>query len=202
MPKFVGNTIEGSRHLAAAPKDATLVKLSYSQAVKLSATEIYYELDTSDRGSRGTLAKRWQRWYATVEAIESCAASTAKMRASARDERQRGILNLAHGLARAAQQFARDEADARKPYRLLGRNLHDAACVTHLARVGLLETALKVEGDYSKGTASYNDRLATHAVVGDAIEDAGGDRRVATMIGAVGRSVQIGADVQLVGWRA
>lgn len=68
MPKFIGRTIPGSREL---PEGARALRLSYSQAIKLPATEVYRILDTSDRGGKGSYAKRWYRWYASPEAILS-----------------------------------------------------------------------------------------------------------------------------------
>ncbi|MCI0561931.1 MAG: hypothetical protein MN733_25880 [Nitrososphaera sp.] len=85
MPKFVGRTIEGSTEI---PWGGTMgkVKLSYSQAILLPAEDIYCYYNTSDRGSRGTLAKRWYEWYAKPEDILLCTHSTPRMRAKAREE--------------------------------------------------------------------------------------------------------------------
>ena len=170
MPKFVGRTIAGSREIKLAPRDAQLVKLSYSQAVKLPATEVYYELDTSDRGSRGSLAKRWHRWYATVETIESCEASTTKMHAAARYRRHRGLLHLALNLGAVARARVRESEWI---YHLVNHVAY-AGC----ARIGhrkLVETGLVNE----PSLATWTD---AGCVAVDAVLDMISDRNLAIYV--------------------
>jgi hypothetical protein len=81
MPKFIGNTIPGS-----LPLDGTTdgyVLLAYSQARLLPARCVFFTLNTSDKGSRGSYAKRWHNWWATADAIAQCPRSTVSMRARA-----------------------------------------------------------------------------------------------------------------------
>lgn len=83
MPRFIGNTIGGAREIQDnAPELFPLrIRLTYAQAALLPAEDIEYSLDTSDRGGPGSLAKRWYRWFASADAIEACAKSTANMMA-------------------------------------------------------------------------------------------------------------------------
>jgi hypothetical protein len=84
MPKFIGRREHSAnRHFSEAPKDKKIVCLSYAQKTKLPQDQVYYRLDTSDRGGPKTLAKRWNRWYATAETILACPDSTEKMRLAA-----------------------------------------------------------------------------------------------------------------------
>jgi hypothetical protein len=89
VPKFIGNTIRGSLDLHEHESPEELMSLSYSQARLLPPADVYYRLNTSDRGSRGSLAKRWHDWYSTVSAILACSDSTRKMRTGALLVRQR-----------------------------------------------------------------------------------------------------------------
>ena len=84
MPRFIGQTIAGATRIEnnANPCFAR-VRLSYSQAALLPASEIMCSLDTTDRGSRGTKAKQWYRWFAHPVAILSSPKATARMRAAA-----------------------------------------------------------------------------------------------------------------------
>ncbi len=83
MPKFVGSVIKGAQTLAPNATLTSLppgfVKLTYSQAIRLPAEQVYASLDTTDRGSRGTLAKRWNRWFAKAADVLACPASTVNM---------------------------------------------------------------------------------------------------------------------------
>lgn len=69
MPKFIGRTIPGSRDCGI--ENATVenfafpaVRLTYAQAAKLDPRDVWFSLDTTDGGSRGAYAKRWNRWFA------------------------------------------------------------------------------------------------------------------------------------------
>lgn len=82
MPKFIGNRIEGATHLpqfnASTPRGH--VRLSYSQAALLPPDYVVCSLDTTDRGGRGSYAKRWYRWFASADHILACERSTKLMR--------------------------------------------------------------------------------------------------------------------------
>lgn len=84
MPKMIGKRI-GSAHYDLPNNYPTLgyVKLTYAQAVLLPASQIHASLNTSDRGSQDTVAKRWYTWYASSEDILLSARSTLKMRSKA-----------------------------------------------------------------------------------------------------------------------
>lgn len=77
MPKFIGNTIPGSRPLAGGTDG--YVPLAYSQARLLPARCVFFTLNTSDKGSRGSYAKRWHNWWAKADAIIQCPRSTLSM---------------------------------------------------------------------------------------------------------------------------
>lgn len=110
MPKFVGQSIPGTLH---AEDNATCgprgslpnhVRLSYSQ-IKILADSIgpgnlVASLDTSDKGGRGSYAKRWFRWFAYYRDVLTCEQSTPKMRAAALVVDNR--IREAAGLARRA----------------------------------------------------------------------------------------------------
>lgn len=83
MPRFIGNTIEGSRSNAERPARVVMVALSYSQAVKLDPRAVYYALNDSDRGGPRRMAKRWYNWFAPAFAVLADPAATPKMRAAA-----------------------------------------------------------------------------------------------------------------------
>lgn len=82
MPKFIGNNApaQATRIEDNAQTPVGYVRLSYSQMRLLPGIEIAYSLDTSDRGSKGSYAKRWYRWFALARAIEVCPQSTRLMR--------------------------------------------------------------------------------------------------------------------------
>lgn len=93
MPKFIGQEIPGSRPLLdddATEASTGLVRLTYRQASLLSPESVWYSLDKTDRGSRGTYAKRWYRWFASRESIRNCPRSTHRMlwRAMTKDDKQ------------------------------------------------------------------------------------------------------------------
>lgn len=81
MPKFIGRTIEGARPLSECPDDAyPLCRLTYAQCRLLRPEDVFYELNTSDRGGPGSLAKRWYNWYAPVVAVLENSRSTTSMK--------------------------------------------------------------------------------------------------------------------------
>ena len=80
MPKFIGNVIEGAVqiHDNCSPSKER-IKLSFSQAILLPAKEIMCSLNTSDKGSKGSYAKRWYEWFALPETILKSPQSTQSM---------------------------------------------------------------------------------------------------------------------------
>lgn len=198
MPKFIGQTIPGSRDLDDAPEGAQLVKLAYSQAVILPATEIYRVLDTSDRGSRTSLAKRWYRWYATVEAIESCTRSTKAMLAASRMRRTVRLSVLIENLRLVTVRLSDDYEKRMRPLRQLGRCLLEAAVAAHLADRGLLDAAVE-----AGGLPISNEQIAVESVLADAVEQCGAPRGLAHIIARVGNVVRTGRGrIDWVGWRS
>ncbi len=97
MPKFIGRTIPGSidlEDLSLSDRRALtpLVSITYSQAKLLQSSDVYYMLNTSDRGAPGLFAKRWNDWYAQAETILASSAATENMKqraAAVLNERQR-----------------------------------------------------------------------------------------------------------------
>lgn len=81
MPKFIGNTIKGSIRIQdnAAPHESR-IKLTYVQAIRLPANKIMASLNTSDKGSKGSYAKRWFNWYASPDTILNNENSTDNMK--------------------------------------------------------------------------------------------------------------------------
>ncbi len=168
MPKFIGNTIPGSRDLDDAPA-GDVVRLSYSQAVLLPASDVYHVLDTSDRGSRRSLAKRWYRWYSAVEAIESCDRSTRKMLEAAREVRTSSFTILGANLARvAASHYERSGA---KAIDTLATSIASAAVAA--AGVHVLAARPELLHELVLGSGSYDERRAVATVATDALIDAG-----------------------------
>lgn len=82
MPKFIGRTIPGSRHLDESGS-AAVVRISYAQAKLLPPEEVFFELDETDRGGPRTFAKRWYRWYAKASTILRSAQATDLMKSRA-----------------------------------------------------------------------------------------------------------------------
>lgn len=83
MPRFIGCAPpEGAQDIATEdiPNAGKLVKLTYSQMRLMDPADVYYVLDTSDRGGKGRYSKRWYRWYSTRVAIESNPRSTPCMK--------------------------------------------------------------------------------------------------------------------------
>jgi len=72
MPRWVGGLrYEEDRPLEEAPAEAKVVRLAYNQAEKVRdhGGQVYYVLDRTDLGGPRRLARRWYRWYATVDDV-------------------------------------------------------------------------------------------------------------------------------------
>ena len=83
MPKFVGrNARFESRQIQdnAFSVPGKRVCLTYSQQRLLPAYLVDYSLNTSDRGSKGSYAKRWYNWFAHPCVVLCCASSTPAMK--------------------------------------------------------------------------------------------------------------------------
>lgn len=89
MPKFIGNEIPGATIIgddSVPVRDGQrALRLSYAQAILLPASDVFCSLNTRDRGSKGSFAKRWYNWFALPNAILACEKSTKKMRALVMD---------------------------------------------------------------------------------------------------------------------
>lgn len=84
MPKLIGNVIHGAVQIENNAKaNANRIRITYSQAAKLAPTQVICSLDTTDRGGKGSYAKRWYRWFASPSAIAMSPNSTRNMRARA-----------------------------------------------------------------------------------------------------------------------
>ena len=86
MPKFIGNDARPeTKHIHTdAMQTGERVRLTYAQQKLLPAAAVTCSLDTSDRGSKGSYAKRWYRWFASPDAINSCTRATQSMLARGR----------------------------------------------------------------------------------------------------------------------
>ncbi len=88
MPKFIGNKIGGATHLDPnfTPKSAEWVCLNYAQAclAKRNGVEIYASLNTTDRGSKGSFAKRWNNWWVRTDDLAGTWVTPAMMGRAAR----------------------------------------------------------------------------------------------------------------------
>lgn len=81
MPKFIGAKIEGSIRIEDNARLPTNhLKLSYSQAKLLSPSKVVCSLNTSDKGGKGSFAKRWYNWYALIDDIVACEKATKLMK--------------------------------------------------------------------------------------------------------------------------
>lgn len=81
MPKFIGNKIAGAEQIEDNAKETpTRVRITYVQAKKLPPSAVMCSLDTTDRGSKGSYAKRWYRWFADPSAIHMSPHATVKTR--------------------------------------------------------------------------------------------------------------------------
>ena len=72
MPKFIGQ--DDSRIPTFCPCGREVVKVTWSQVQYLlqhglTPSDFGKVLDTSDKWSKGSLAKRWYRWYVYTAAI-------------------------------------------------------------------------------------------------------------------------------------
>lgn len=80
MPKFVGRTIGGVKVIQNnAPQTKDRMKVSYSQAKLMPPNQVVCSLDTTDRGGKKTLAKRWYRWFVKPEDVLNNKNSTKAM---------------------------------------------------------------------------------------------------------------------------
>lgn len=83
MPKFIGHREHAkNRPTSSIPtmERKRLVKISFAQKILLPQNQVFFALDTSDKGSRGVLAKRWNRWYALPETLANSGTATPTMR--------------------------------------------------------------------------------------------------------------------------
>lgn len=83
MPKFIGHREHAkNRETSVLPpmERKRLVKISYSQKKLLPQDQVFFILDTSDRGGPKSLAKRWNRWYALPETLANSSTATPRMR--------------------------------------------------------------------------------------------------------------------------
>jgi hypothetical protein len=71
MPRFVGHRPQPSDRPYPEVGGEHLVQLTWPQAerVRRAGGQIYYLLNTSDRGARGRRAKRWYMWYASMQDV-------------------------------------------------------------------------------------------------------------------------------------
>jgi len=86
MPKLIGHAPRPAnrpRLDLPLPERKRLLKIPYSQKALIPQNQIFYELDTSDRGGARRLAKRWYRWYALPECIAHASNATDNMIAKA-----------------------------------------------------------------------------------------------------------------------
>lgn len=143
MPKMIGNWIEGATVIDAnaSADGADRVRISYAQARLLPAAAVTASLDTTDRGSARSLAKRWYRWFASAAAIEACTSSTKRMRELATLARVRPAANLFAAIGRVgaalAHQSTAHASRVHSTYKL-GRCLADAALAALV--ISVLET--------------------------------------------------------------
>lgn len=87
MPKFVGRRARaGTEQIqdnAGIDSVPGFVRLTYTQQLKLAPEDVVVSLDTTDRGSKGSYAKRWWRWFGRIEAVLACPDATSSMCAEA-----------------------------------------------------------------------------------------------------------------------
>ncbi|MCI0558874.1 MAG: hypothetical protein MN733_10295 [Nitrososphaera sp.] len=77
---MIGSTINGAIEMPNYTQVAGMVKLAYSQAIRLQPeAPVYCVYNTSDRGSRGMLAKRWYDWFAIPEDVIDHPRATKRM---------------------------------------------------------------------------------------------------------------------------
>jgi hypothetical protein len=82
MPKFIGHREHTkNRPVSALPplERKRLVRINYAQKKLLPQDQVFFVLDTSDRGGINSLAKRWNRWYALPETLANSPAATPRM---------------------------------------------------------------------------------------------------------------------------
>jgi hypothetical protein len=77
MPRFIGNRISGALQIDDnANASPGIVQLSYTQARLLRPDQIMCSLNTSDKGGRRRMAKRWFNWFARIEDVCACEHAT------------------------------------------------------------------------------------------------------------------------------
>jgi hypothetical protein len=71
MPKMIGSDIPGVGTFAPNMPEhyPDRIRLTYAQARLLDPADVLRSLNTTDKGSRGTMAKRWWMWFAPADAI-------------------------------------------------------------------------------------------------------------------------------------
>lgn len=84
MPRFVGREAPQGAIPIKAHSPPGWVRLSYAQMRLLPPQEVRYYLDRSDRGGPRRKAKRWYRWFATIEFVLTFSGSTESMKRRAR----------------------------------------------------------------------------------------------------------------------
>lgn len=79
MPRMNGQSY-GTHALPDNASPVGLVRLQLKQARLLPASDVSFSLDTTDRGGPGCKGKRWYRFFASVDVILSCHASSEAMK--------------------------------------------------------------------------------------------------------------------------
>jgi hypothetical protein len=105
MPKLIGHRpAPADRPSTEAPQDTPQVYLTWRQAERVRAHggTIFYELNRSDRGGPGRLAKRWYDWSATPADVLA-SDPTPSMRRRVALYLARPIVLLAEAIADAAR---------------------------------------------------------------------------------------------------
>lgn len=71
MPLYIGHKPQPGDRPYPEVGGEHLVQLTWPQAehVRRAGGQIYYLLNTSDRGARGRRAKRWYMWYASMQDV-------------------------------------------------------------------------------------------------------------------------------------
>ena len=82
MPRFIGQRLTSAVRIEEWETPG-LVKLTFRQARIVLPGKVFCTLNTSDKGGKGTMAKRWFNWWADADTICDCPASTPRMLALA-----------------------------------------------------------------------------------------------------------------------
>ena len=141
MPKFIGQSIPGAIRLEdnAIPLGTERVHLTYSQAKLLPPSEVMFSRDTTDRGGPKSLAKRWNRWFASSASILGSARSTPSMRQNVRQ--------------------AQLDAFRASPLAVLARLFMPAGVVASLEAKGLFDSEVSGGGTHDATVAVGVDLL-------------------------------------------